>query len=358
MIVGLADRLAALIAREGPIPVSRFMDLCLHDQTDGYYATRPNLGEGGDFITAPLVSQIFGELLGLWAAACWSALGRPAQISLVELGPGHGVMMADVLRAGRAAPGFLEACELWLVETSPPLRGRQAATLGDLAKPRWAGGLAEIPDDAPIILLANEFLDCLPIDQAVRTTRGWRERRVGLDQAGRLAFETGGVAHSRPGLVDAPIGAVVEWSDALNDVGGSIGEKLARLGGAALFIDYGRDTPGPGDTLQAVRGHRRESPLAAPGEADLTAHVDFPAFLHAAAAAGAATTPIVGQGEFLTRLGAEARAGALAKSRPDRAATIRRQLDRLVAPDQMGRMFKAAAVHGPGFSPPGFETCP
>jgi NADH dehydrogenase [ubiquinone] 1 alpha subcomplex assembly factor 7 len=356
--VSLRDRLAALIAREGPIPVSRYMALCLHDPAEGYYATRPSLGESGDFITAPLVSQIFGELLGLWAAEIWSQIGRPTRCLLVELGPGHGVMMTDVLRAGRVAPGFLEASELWLVETSGPLRDRQALALNGLASPCWAGSFAEIPGDAPIILLANEFLDCLPIDQAVWSGRGWHERRVDLDGDGRLVFSLDGGRLHRDAPADAPDGAVLEWSDAVGEIGRIVGDRVERFGGAALFIDYGRDTPGLGDTLQAIREHRKETPLQNPGQADLTAHVDFPALLRSARLSGALTTGVVTQRAFMTALGAVTRAEALVRARPDRADTIARQLDRLIAPGQMGDLFKVAAIHGPGLPPPGFETSP
>jgi SAM-dependent MidA family methyltransferase len=332
------------------------MEICLHDDEEGYYATSPRLGEAGDFITAPLVSQMFGELLGLWAAEAWARLGRPDRVRLVELGPGLGVMMGDALRAARLVPGFLEACEVWLVETSAPLRERQASALEGTPSPRWTGSLADVPADFPLIVLANEFLDCLPIRQAVRTSAGWRERRVGLDSAGGLAFVPAEPVAPPPGLARLPVGTIVEWSDALNRLGHTVGGLMTAAGGAALFIDYGRDTPGPGDTLQALREHCKESPLANPGRADLTAHVDFPAFLSAAQASGAAVGPIRTQGAFLSDLGVRGRAAALAKARPDRAATIHRQLQRLIGAEQMGELFKAAVVHQPGLSAPGFET--
>lgn len=351
----LPDRLAALIRREGSISVSRYMEMCLHDPDDGYYATRPDLGVEGDFLTAPLISQIFGELLGLWAVEVWSNLGRPRRFRLVELGPGHGVMITDVLRAAKVSPGFVEACEVWLVEVSAPLRARQATALCGACAPLWADSFRDIPADAPLIMLANEFLDCLPIDQAVRTATGWRERRVTLDAEGALAFGLGADIERRMPFERAPVGAVAEWSDALDDLGGAVGALIARCGGAALFIDYGRAEPGAGDTLQAIRRHRKESPLASPGEADLTAHVDFPNFLAAARAAGGLTPPIRTQRALLRALGAEVRALALARSRPDRADLIGRQLDRLISPDWMGHLFKAAAVHSEGLAIPGFE---
>jgi len=353
--VTLLDQVRGLIARDGPLSVARYMEICLHDPEQGYYAARPRLGEAGDFITAPLVSQMFGEILGLWAAEIWTRLGRPARVRLVELGPGHGVMMSDALRAAKRAPGFLEACEVWLVETSAPLRQRQAVALKGAPRPRWAARLEDVPADAPMIILANEFLDCLPIRQGVRTPSGWRERRVGLDADGGLAFTPAEPIAPPPRLADAPLGTVVEWSDALARFGSRVGARMAEAGGAALFIDYGRDTPGPGDTLQALRDHRKESPLASPGRADLTAHADFPAFLDAARAAGASVGPIRSQGELLSALGIRVRAAALAKSRPDHAAMIERQLERLLAPSQMGELFKAAVVHQVGLVAPGFE---
>lgn len=352
----LLDRVRGLITREGPLSVARYMDICLHDPEEGYYATRPRLGEAGDFITAPLVSQMFGEILGLWAAEVWIRLGRPEQVRLVELGPGHGVMLGDALRAAKLASGFIEASEVWLVETSAPLRQRQATVFRGAARPQWTARLEDVPVDAPLIVLANEFLDCLPIRQAVRTAEGWRERRVGLASDGGLAFSPAEPITPPGGLARLPLGTVVESSDALNRLGAMIGALLAKTGGAALFIDYGRDEPGPGDTLQALRGHRKESPLANPGKADLTAHVDFPAFLAAAQAAGAAVGPIRTQGAFLNDMGVSVRAAALAKARPDRATSIQRQLERLSAPDQMGVLFKAAVVHQQGLRVPGFET--
>ncbi len=337
------------------------MEACLHDPDAGYYAVRPRLGEDGDFITAPLVSQMFGELLGAWAAEAWARLGRPQRVRLVELGPGEGLMIADALRAARLFPGFPQACEVWLIEASGPLRERQAAALKAVAPERaaclrWATSLDEVPRDAPTIILANEFLDCLPIRQAVRAPSGWRERRVGLNSHGDLAFVPAAALTPPRGYAEADLGTIVEWSDALCSLGRAVGARMAGSGGAALFIDYGRDGVGAGDTLQALRRHRKESPLANPGLADLTAHVDFPAFLAAAAMAGAEVGPIRTQAEFLGALGVRLRATALMTARPDRAATIGRQLDRLTAPDQMGTLFKVAVAHQPGFEPPGFES--
>jgi len=268
----------------------------------------------------------------------------------VELGPGDGTLMSDVLRAAKTQPGFASAIDVILVETSPPLRARQARTLSHAA-PRWLNRVEDIPDDAPAIVLANEFLDCLPIRQAVMCPDGWRERRVGVDGAGRLCFTIGDPA---PFNLEGGADGVLEWSAALAGAGFALGALVTRARGAALIIDYGKAWPGFGDTLQALRAHRKEGPLDNPGLADLTAHVDFPIFLTMAASAGARAAPLTTQGEFLRRLGAEVRAAALAKANPAEAARIGRQLARLTAPDQMGALFKAACVSSPDLIPPGF----
>ena len=351
----LKDRLQAQIARGGPLTVAQYMTACLHDPRDGYYATRPALGEGGDFLTAPLVSQMFGELLGLWAAEVWVRLGRPDRVLLVEAGPGDGTLISDALRAARLAPGFLEAVKLVLVETSAPLIEAQRATLGGgVAEPAWATSLAELPHGAPLILVSNELLDCLPARQFVRTAQGWAERMVGLDAAGELAF---GLTPSQAGaaLPAAEVGDLIETSPAQEAFGAELGALIARQGGAALLIDYGRAVPGPGDTLQARKGHQKVGPLESPGEAYLTVHADFPAVAAAARRAGAQTAPILTQGELLGRLGVYERAEALMRARPDRSEILERQLARLTAPDQMGSLFKALAIHSAHLTPPGFE---
>ncbi len=347
--------LARRIALDGPMSVADFMTACLHDPRHGYYATRPQLGPQGDFITAPLVSQMFGELIGAWIADMWRQLGSPSRLRLVELGPGDGTLMADALRVLRRRPGLLDAADAWRVEPSRPLRALQAARspgtpLG------FVDALSEVPGGAPLILIANEVFDCLPARQFVATSTGWAERRVGLDAAGALSF---GLAPAPRGVEadlppDAPLGAVSEWSPAQTALAAEIGARVVEDGGAALLIDYGRDEPGTGDTLQAVARHAKVDPLDSAGEADLTMHVDFPALVAAARAQGAATSAIIGQGDFLKAMGIEARAAALARSRPDEADTLARQLHRLVSRDQMGALFKAMSIHTPGLDPPGF----
>ena len=347
--VSLKDRLRAEIAAGGPISVADFMARCLHDPKDGYYATRPALGEVGDFVTAPLVSQMFGELIGLWLVEAWRGAGAPPRFVLAEAGPGDATLTADVLRAARLEPAFLAAAELWLIETSAPLRARQAERLARFS-PRWTSRFAELPDDAPLFLIANEFLDCLPAQQFQRTSRGWAERVVGLDQAGELAF---GLRPAVGCFPEAPTGTVLERSPAQAAFAAELAGRITRQGGAALLIDYGRTNGAPGDTLQALRRHRKVDPLASPGAADLTVHADFAAALRAARDAGA-SAGLLTQRAFLRRLGVEARAEALAHAHPDRAETLRRQLERLIAPDQMGELFKALAIWT-GDPPPAFD---
>ena len=357
--MSLKDQLRRDISAEGPITIAEFMSRCLLDPADGYYAAHPALGEGGDFITAPLVSQMFGELIGLWAVETWGRLGAPERFRLVEVGPGDGTLIDDALRAARVAPAFVEAAELVLIEPSAPLRELQARRLAqaDLA-PRWCRSIDALEDDLPVLLIANEVLDCLPARQFVKTDDGWAERRVGLDAEGELAFGlTPPSAGFRKPPFDMEPGQVFEISAAQAGFGAGLGALIGRATGAALLIDYGRDRPGPGDTLQALRRHRKVDPLAEPGAADMTMWADFPAVLEAAVRAGADVTGCRGQGDFLRALGIEARAAALSAARPDRAQVIGRQLDRLIGPDQMGALFKAAAIFSPrSLVVPGFEA--
>jgi SAM-dependent MidA family methyltransferase len=359
----LKDRLAREIALTGPMTVADYVLRCLHDPQGGYYATRPAIGEAGDFITAPLVSQMFGELLGLWVAETWTRLGAPERFRLVEVGPGDGTLMEDALRAmtsaARSLPGLLEACDLILIEPSAPLRALQARRLAtsDIA-PRWVGSLTAIETDAPVILIANELLDCMPARQFVRTEGGWAERRIGVTDDNDLVFglvaATGGF--EAPDFEVGP-GQVYEVSEQQAAFGRDLGALIAATSGAALLIDYGRDRPGAGDTLQALSRHAKVDPLASPGEADLTQWADFPLVLEAAVRSGAGVTGCLGQGDFLRALGIEARAERLKTARPAAAAIIDRQLDRLTAPDQMGELFKAAAVFAPhSLTVPGYEA--
>ena len=356
--MSLRDRLAREIALTGPMTVADYVTRCLHDPQGGYYATRPSIGATGDFITAPMISQMFGELIGLWAVELWERLGAPERVRLVEVGPGDGTLMADALRAARLAPEFLRAVDLVLIEPSPPLREAQARMLADSdVHPRWVSSLDRIETDAPVILIANEVLDCLPARQFVKTQDGWAERCVGVTDEGALTFGlkaiTGGF--KRPAFEVEP-GQTVEIADQQAMFGREAAALVKAASGAALLIDYGRARPEAGDTLQALRRHQKVDPLETPGEADLTQWADFPAVLEAAVHAGADVTGCLAQGDFLHLLGIEARADRLKAGRPDAAPVIERQLARLTADDQMGTLFKACAIFSPrSLVVPGFE---
>jgi NADH dehydrogenase [ubiquinone] 1 alpha subcomplex assembly factor 7 len=352
------------IAREGPMPVSAFMTLCLYDPERGYYLQRDPLGAAGDFVTAPEISQMFGEMLGLWAAEAWHGMGAPDPVQLIELGPGRGTMMLDVLRAARAAPEFRRAVRVHLIEVSPALQQRQAETLrgvGDVPV-RWHKTLGAAPL-GPAIILANEFFDALPVNQAERQQDGWHERRITVNAGGELAFTLSpepmeGLNSSLPAaLVQAPVGQTFEWR---SDQWATDLALRVLAGGAALVIDYGHAESSTGDTFQAVRSHRYASPLGMPGRTDLTAHVDFAAVARAAAATGARIHGPVEQGVFLKRLGIETRALTLQEAAPeDKRAGVAAELVRLVdtGPANMGTLFKAMAISAPhsadlpGFAP-------
>lgn len=341
----LKAELIRLIRDEGPLSVSRYMALCLGHPRHGYYMTRDPFGARGDFTTAPEISQMFGELIGLWAATVWRGMGEPASLRLVELGPGRGTLMADALRAARAVPGFRAALTVHLVEMSPVLRQAQARTLAGAAEPTWHDRVSDALD-GPAIVIANEFLDALPLDQFVRTQAGWQERLIGLDAQGELAF---GLAPEPEASIvrDAPQGTVLEQPLAALDVVAAISRHLAEASGAALFIDYGAARSGFGDTLQAVKRQRFADPLAEPGEADLTVHVDFERMAQAALRAGAAAHGPVTQRDFLAALGLAQRAQALsARAAPEQAAAISDAFDRLTETGEtgMGELFKVLAL--------------
>ncbi|WP_207477748.1 class I SAM-dependent methyltransferase [Arenibaculum pallidiluteum] len=359
----LAEHLARRIEAEGPLTLAAWMAECLGNERWGYYRTRDPLGARGDFTTAPEISQVFGELLGLWAADCWARMGAPSAVRVVELGPGRGTLMQDFLRAARVLPAFRAAIDLHLVETSPVLRARQAEALAG-AGATWHDSLDTVPD-GPVIAIANEFFDALPIHQIERTPAGWAERRVDLAENGgfRLALDprpTALAATLPPALAALPPGAVVELCPAAAAIARDLGQRLARWGGAALAIDYGHARPGAGETLQAMRRHAFAPVLEAPGEADLTAHVDFGALAAAARAGGAESWGPVPQGDLLRVLGAAERGRRLAASAaPAQAEAIRTALARLIDADQMGTLFKALALTAPGFGPPaGFAVTP
>ncbi|WP_245516645.1 class I SAM-dependent methyltransferase [Methylobacterium segetis] len=345
----LGEEIALLIRQTGPIGIDRYMSLCLGHPVHGYYRTRDPIGARGDFTTAPEISQMFGELIGLWVAAIRGMLDPAAQPRLVELGPGRGTLMADALRAlGSVLPDA--AIDLHLVETSPPLRAAQAAALSR-HRPTWHEGLAGLPE-GPVIAIANEFFDCLPVRQFARTERGWCERLVGLSAAGGLAF--GLAPDPEPGIrAEAPPGALLTLPSAGLGVMRDLAARLTRAGGVLLLIDYGHVAPGFGDTLQALSRHRFADPLAEPGEADLTAHVDFAALAQAARGEGARVHGPVEQRDFLLDLGLLARAERLKRAAsPAQGAAIEAAVARLTDPAEggMGRLFKVMAVSGPGLA--------
>lgn len=350
----LKDKIRRRISFAGPMPVRQFMTLCLTDPEHGYYMTRDPLGSGGDFITSPEISQVFGELLGVWAASTWQLMGQPENVRLVELGPGRGSMMLDALRAAQVVPAFRQAIVLHLIEVSPPLRERQEQAFSALKMPViWHESFDEVPD-GPAIILANEFFDALPVNQAVKQFNGWYERVVELGPDGNLAFGLGDetiplferlVPES---LRDAPIGTVYEWRG--DSLPLAIGRRLAQQNGAALIIDYGYDKTSAGETLQAMSGHGYVDPLDAPGEADLTAHVDFQAFAEGAEGMGARVFGPLTQAAFLGRLGIEQRGKALtALAPPEKAGAIEGAMKRLIAegPKEMGSLFKVLGLAHP-----------
>jgi SAM-dependent MidA family methyltransferase len=457
-VTPLGDRIAALIAQNGPITVADYMALCLGDPEHGYYMAREPFGRSGDFVTAPEVSQVFGELIGVWAVATFEAMGSPSSFVLAELGPGRGTLIADLYRAARLRPSFLDAARVHLVETSPRLRAVQEATLSGVPV-AWHADVASLPS-GPAIVIANEFFDALPIRQYVRSRTGWAERMVGLDDSGRLKFglrplpagsvgevrdtaadptsplplwerdrvrgsdvssesddsfksgdltpspappafagvrdlshegrggpaspaasppspsprrKPGSIAGvsagpdhppSRQGLRWTPAFAgvteeepdILETSPAATAIISALASRIAAEGGAALIIDYGYEGPAFGDTLQAVRGHAYADPLAEPGAADLTAHIDFGALARAATEAGASPRSLVTQGEFLGRLGIAARATRLAAGKDAQTReAVAAAVHRLVAPDAMGDLFKVLALSQSGLALPAFD---
>jgi len=314
------------ILSEGPITLEAYMDAC----NSYYYATRDPLGAGGDFTTAPEISQMFGELVGACLADCWARAGKPGDAAYVELGPGRGTLATDALRVMRSAR--LDP-PVHFVETSPVLRAAQGEAVPGAS---WHDDLSTLPE-VPLLLVANEFLDALPIRQFVDGV----ERRV-LTAAGGLAFDRDG--------------EILEDSPARDEAVRAIAERLASHGGAAIIIDYGHFRTSPGDTLQAVRGHKYAPVLDKPGEQDLTSHVDFQAIATSAGSAGAAVTPVVTQGQWLDRLGIAARAASLARAHPGRAEEVDAARRRLCDPGEMGSLFKVIAIHSPTWPrPAGFQ---
>lgn len=359
----LEKEIRRLIAVGGPMPVARYMSLCLTHPQYGYYVTRDPFGAGGDFTTAPEVSQIFGELLGLWALSVWRMLGEPESVNLIELGPGRGTLMRDALRAAKVLPKFRSALSVHMVEVSPTLERLQRNSLSDVGVPvSWHHSLLDAPEGAAIIL-ANEYVDALPVHQVVKQNDGWHERVIGLNANGEFAL---GLAPDPLPQFDrfmpqkiksAPVGAIFEWR---NDLFAFDIARRVRTDGAALIVDYGHLESDVGESLQSVNEHAFADPLSAPGMADITAHVDFFIFGQAAESVGAAVQGPVTQGHFLRELGIEARAEALRRgASPEQAANITAAVARLTESGRtgMGEMFKVIAICDPKLGPlPGFVS--
>jgi NADH dehydrogenase [ubiquinone] 1 alpha subcomplex assembly factor 7 len=339
----LSRRLQRLIAETGPISVAHY----IAEANAYYYATRDPLGAAGDFTTAPEISQMFGELIGLCLADAWSRAGRP-DAAYAELGPGRGTLAADALRAMRAA-GLQP--QVHFVETSPVLRSLQAERV---PQARWHDDLTALPEDRPLLVVANEFFDALPARQLIRTARGWHERLVGHDGerfvpgAGPMVAEGAIPEHLR----GAPEGTVIEASPASLAYARLLAQRLAAQGGVALIIDYGHERTSAGETLQAVRAHRYADPWTEPGESDLTVHVDFAALAEAARESGVQVLGPTAQGAFLNRLGIDARLAALSRAAPHRGEEFRQARDRLVSPGQMGTLFGVLAFAAPQWPAP------
>jgi SAM-dependent MidA family methyltransferase len=354
----LRAELAERIRRDGPLPVDRFMRACIEHPIHGYWRKQDTIGARGDFVTAPEISQVFGELIGLWCAVVWESMRRPAPLRLVELGPGRGTLMRDALRAARALPGFLAAAAVHLVEVSAPLRRLQRETLLSgkegqalAARLAWHGTFGQVPA-GPAIVIANEFLDALPIRQLVCRGQAWHQRVVGLGPDEGFRFEIGDAVDFKSEVPPSE-GAIVELRAGEEELLGALAARTAPH--AALFIDYGPAAESLGDTLQAVRAHAYTDPLAEPGAADLTAHVHFAVLARKARAAGLAADGPLTQAEFLGRLGIAERTARLMAANPARAGEIEAATQRLMSPAGMGQLFKAMAVRSPALpAPPPF----
>jgi NADH dehydrogenase [ubiquinone] 1 alpha subcomplex assembly factor 7 len=353
----LAARLHARIAKSGPLSVEAFMQACLSDAASGAYTSRQPIGGAGDFITAPEISQIFGELIGLWSVAVWQSMGEPRAVTVAELGPGRGTLMEDALRAWRGVPKFLEALSVALIETSPVMVEAQRNTLKETRVPvLWHAKLDDLPE-GPLIVLANEFIDALPIRQFIRRGGAWRKRLVESDGRGGFTFtegETLTLGHQASDLPDpVPEGSIFETRPASHTLLRELARRAALAPLATLIVDYGHDESGFGDTLQAVRGHRFAAALADPGSADLSAHVDFADLKWQANVLGMKPYGPMPQGEFLLRLGlGERRDRLLQCATPAQAEAIASGASRLVDPAQMGTLFKALVLAGAGLPPP------
>ena len=353
----LEQQLKSYIKAKGPVSVRAFMEACLYDPMHGYYRQGNPLGAEGDFITAPEISQMFGEMLGIWCVTTWQAMANPVPLQIIELGPGRGTLMADILRSlQRLHPNF-EMISVHLVERSVTLKETQKKTLeGSLCPVYWYNSLGEVPE-GPSIIIANEFLDCFPVRQFIKTDKAWHERVVGLDETGNFAFMVGNevprgaIIPSR--LFDSEPGSIFEFCPDFENVMKDVSRMAQRHPMAALFVDYGFEGPQTGETLQALRSHKQVSPFLSPGEVDLTAHVDFTALAALGIANGLKCYGPRDQGAFLSQLGIGARAEILVKNASeDQIEKLASDVVRLVAPEHMGALFKALCITSPSLEVP------
>ena len=352
----LETEIQRLIEADGPMRLDRYMELCLGHPDYGYYRTRDPVGRGGDFVTAPEVSQMFGELIAVWCVDAWDAIGRPKNLGVVELGPGRGTLMADMTRTLRAIASFETEVQVHLVEISPVLRSHQARVLADAAYPtHWHAALASVPT-GPAIFVANEFFDALPVRQFEFRAGAWYERVIGLtDGSLALGLAPGSFDVSGLGAPDKTPGEgdIWEYAPSRRDLADSLAKRLASDDGAALIVDYGHIVSDFGDTFQAVNAHESVNVTHTPGESDLTAHVDFADLVRVLDESGATVWPPITQATFLQAMGIEARAEALKRNADASAARdIDAALARLTHCDQMGNLFKVCAAAGPAARPP------
>jgi NADH dehydrogenase [ubiquinone] 1 alpha subcomplex assembly factor 7 len=347
----LAEIIRAHIAHYGPMTVQDYWTLCLSHPQHGYYIKQDPLGRAGDFVTAPEISQMFGEMIGIWIADIWLKMQMPSPFILVECGAGRGTMMEDLLRATRNIPGLHAALEVHIIETSPYLRDIQKQRLADY-RVTWHDVLSDVPDHAPLVILGNEFLDAVPIRQVVRAGQAWRERMIGIEED-HLAFGLGADI-PQSDKIETPEGAVFEFSPLREAIWSEIVRRVKTQAGAALMIDYGYTVASFGDTFQAVKNHAYADVLAEPGEADLTSHVNFARLADLAKDLHPRMTT---QRNFLRQMGIEMRAQVLAKSATlEQAEELQAGLSRLINADQMGDLFKALAISHPAYlEPAGFE---
>ena len=361
--MSLEEILIERIGNDGPLSIADYMEQALSHPEHGYYMRRDPFGVNGDFITAPEISQMFGELLGLWAGVSWLMAGSPSSVNLIELGPGRGTLMADMLHAAPLVEGFAEAIEVHMVETSPILKAIQEQTLKDVAfsePPLWHKALADVTEGSSIII-ANEFFDALPIEQYFKAGDYWCPRVVDVKPDGDglcfVLLPPFDAPELPPGLINVESDVMVEVCPAALDITEDISRRITQYGGAALFIDYGHSQSAAGETLQALKNHKYHDPLVDPGEADLTAHVDFAALAQRVFASGARAIGPITQGDFLGALGISERAEALLENaNSEQAENISSALQRLTDVEEMGKLFKVMAVVQQGAPvPPGFE---